>query len=70
MSELSRAMARALEPRIVLLDPNEPDGYVRDWHPAGIQPVRHWSYAIQWWAFAVVAVIFWAVLSRREPEAL
>jgi surfeit locus 1 family protein len=70
MSELSRAMARALEPRIVLLDPNEPNGYVRDWHPAGIQPVRHWSYAIQWWAFAVVAVIFWAVLIRRKPEAL
>jgi surfeit locus 1 family protein len=66
MSELSTAMARALEPRIVLLDPREPNGYVRDWHPPGMQPVRHWSYAIQWWAFAVVAIIFWAVASRRK----
>jgi len=66
MSELSKAMARALEPRIILLDPQEPNGYVRDWHPSGVQPIRHWSYAIQWWAFAVVTVIFWAVASRRE----
>lgn len=66
MSQLSQAMARALEPRIVLLDPHEPNGYVRDWHPPGMQPVRHWSYAIQWWAFAVVAIIFWAVASRRK----
>ena len=66
MSELSAAMARALEPRIVLLDPREPNGYIRDWHPPGMQPVRHWSYAIQWWAFAVVTVIFWAVTSRRK----
>ena len=66
MSELSAALARPLEPRIVLLDPREPDGYVRDWHPPGMQPIRHWSYAIQWWAFAVVTLIFWAVASRKK----
>ena len=66
MSELSAALARPLEPRIVLLDPREPDGYVRDWHPPGMQPIRHWSYAIQWWAFAVVTLIFWAVISRTK----
>jgi surfeit locus 1 family protein len=66
MSELSTALQRTLEPRIVLLDPQEPNGYVRDWHPPGMQPVRHWSYAIQWWAFAVVTIIFWAVVSRRR----
>ena len=66
MSELSAALARPLEPRIVLLNPREPDGYVRDWHPPGMQPIRHWSYAIQWWAFAVVTLIFWAVASRTK----
>jgi len=65
MSELSTALARPLDSRIVLLDPREPDGYVRDWHPPGIQPLRHWSYAIQWWCFAVVTVIFWFVIARR-----
>ncbi len=66
MKELSAALGRPLEPRIVLLDAREPDGYVRDWQPPGMQPIRHWSYAIQWWAFAVVTLIFWAVVSRTK----
>jgi surfeit locus 1 family protein len=66
MSELSAALARPLEPRIVLLDARAPNGYVRDWQPPGMQPIRHWSYAIQWWAFAVVTLIFWAVVSRTK----
>jgi surfeit locus 1 family protein len=69
MSELSAALGRPLESRIVLLDPREPHGYVRDWHPPGIQPVRHWSYAIQWWCFAVVTVIFWIVIGRRAGSS-
>lgn len=67
MNELSAALARPLESRIVLLDPAAPDGYVRDWHPPGMQPLRHWSYAIQWWCFAAVTVIFWAISLRRRP---
>jgi surfeit locus 1 family protein len=66
MNELSAALAQPLERRIVLLDAHEPNGYVRDWHPPGMQPIRHWSYAIQWWAFAIVTLIFWAVASRTK----
>ncbi len=69
MGELSRALAKALEPRIVLLDPQEPNGYIRDWRPPGMQPLRHWSYAIQWWCFAAVTVIFWAFVSRRPLKS-
>ena len=70
MSELSTALGgRRLEPRIVLLDPHEPNGYVREWHPPGMQPVRHWSYAIQWWCFAAATIVFWAVIGRRAAEA-
>ena len=66
IAELSKAFGQPVEPRILLLDAREPNGYVRDWHPPGMQPVRHWSYAIQWWAFAVVVIIFWAVVSRKK----
>lgn len=66
IGELSTAFGQPVEPRILLLDAREPNGYVRDWHPPGMQPVRHWSYAIQWWAFAVVVIIFWAVVSRKK----
>jgi surfeit locus 1 family protein len=68
MSELSGALGRPLEPQIVLLDAKEPDGYVRDWHPSGIQPIRHWSYAIQWWSFAALALVAWVILSTRKIE--
>jgi surfeit locus 1 family protein len=58
-----------LEPRILLLDPGEPYGYVRDWQPPGMSPARHMSYAAQWWLFAVTLVVIWAVLSARKPRA-
>ena len=66
MAELSTAFGHPLEPRILLLDAKEPNGYLRDWHPPGMQPLRHWSYAVQWWCFAVLTVVFWAILSRRR----
>lgn len=67
--ELGQALGHAIEPRILLLDPKEPNGYVRDWHPPGLEPERHWSYAVQWWAFAGALVIIWTVLSTRGLRA-
>ncbi len=64
--ELERALGRSLEPRILLLDPHEPLGFVRDWQPPGLPPLRYLSYAIQWWCFAALAVAIWAVLSTRR----
>jgi surfeit locus 1 family protein len=40
----------------LLLDPAEPDGYVRQWQAPGLPPERHWSYAGQWLALALGAV--------------
>jgi cytochrome oxidase assembly protein ShyY1 len=66
MGELSAALGRALEERIVLLDPGATDGYVRDWRPPGLPPARHWAYAIQWWLFAVTLVVIWIVATVRR----
>jgi cytochrome oxidase assembly protein ShyY1 len=70
MAELSAAFGAPLEQDIVLLDAREPDGYVRDWHPPGLDPTRHWSYAVQWWAFAAVLLFLWVRLNlRKAPES-
>ena len=69
MGQLSAALGTELEPRIVLLDPQAADGYVRDWHPPGLQPLRHWSYAVQWWCFAVVLLMLWVGLNIRKVAA-
>ena len=67
-SELATALGRPLERRIVLLDPEEPDGYLREWHPPGIPAERNWSYAVQWWGFAALALVFWVIVSLRPAE--
>jgi surfeit locus 1 family protein len=66
MPELERALGKPLEPRILLLDPQEPLGFVREWQPPGLPPLRYLSYAIQWWCFAGLAVVIWAVVSTRR----
>jgi surfeit locus 1 family protein len=66
LAELGAALAEPLAARILLLDPAEPDGYVREWLPPGLPALRHFSYAIQWWIFAALALLGWAVLSTRR----
>ena len=65
LAQLQAALGTPLAPRILLLDPGAPLGYVRDWPPPGLPPLRHFSYAIQWWSFAVLALVMWALASRR-----
>ena len=69
--ELATALGMSIEKRILLLDASEPQGYVRRWKPPGVSPDTHWSYAIQWWAFAVVLLILYVTLNLRPvPQDL
>ena len=52
---------------LVLLDPAEPDGYVRDWSPPGFPPMRHIGYAVQWFALALTLFVLWVVTNLRRP---
>ncbi|MGH8130931.1 MAG: SURF1 family protein [Steroidobacteraceae bacterium] len=67
IEELSMLLGRELDSRIILLDPAEPDGYVREWAVPGMPPARHLGYAVQWFAFAALAVAIWFVLSLHRP---
>jgi surfeit locus 1 family protein len=72
MAQLAAALSATgvakVEPRILLLDPGEPYGYVREWQPPGMSPARHLAYAVQWWGFAVTLVIIWLVTSMRRTS--
>jgi surfeit locus 1 family protein len=68
-AELARAFGAPLETRILLLDREAPAGLTRDWQPPGMAPLRHLAYAIQWWCFAALALIVWAVLAVRRARA-
>jgi surfeit locus 1 family protein len=69
LAELAAALSHPVQPWMLLLDPAGRDGYVRDWQPPGLSPLRHWAYAIQWWGFAVTLVIIWGIMSapRQKP---
>ena len=71
LSELAAALKHPVEPWMLLLDPTTADGYVRQWQPPGLPPLRHWAYAIQWWGFAVTLVIIWGIMSapRQQPQS-
>jgi surfeit locus 1 family protein len=68
IEDLSAALGSALESRIILLDAQAADGYVRDWQPPGLAPARHWAYAIQWWGFAATLIVLWVVLAVRRAR--
>jgi surfeit locus 1 family protein len=68
MSQLGTVLGEPLESRVILLDPREPGGYVRDWHPPGIPAMQNFAYAFEWWCFAVAAVVIWVVLSTQRPK--
>lgn len=54
---------------LILLDPAEPDGYVRNWAPPGFPPMRHIGYAVQWFGLAVaLAVIYLVTNFRPTPK--
>lgn len=56
---------------LVLLDPKESDGYVRDWAAPGFPPLRHIGYALQWFALALALfIIYLAVNLRRDEDPL
>src|SRR6266513_1063464 len=69
LAELGAALGAPLAARILLLDPQAPFSYVRDWQPPGMAPLRHLSYAIQWWSFATLALLVWALMSTRSNHA-
>lgn len=54
---------------LVMLDPGEPDGYVRNWAPPGFPPLRHVGYAVQWFGLAVALAVIYVVTNFRRKSA-
>lgn len=68
-ADVESALEVDVESRVVLLDADAADGFEREWRPAlGFGPQRHLGYAIQWFAFAVVAVVLLVALNLRRVD--
>jgi cytochrome oxidase assembly protein ShyY1 len=57
-----------LEPLVIEQHSDTPDGLSREWPRPDFGIEKHESYALQWYSFAVLAVVLVIVLSmRRAP---
>ena len=52
----------------LLLAPESPDGYTRDWQPGGMGPERHLAYAVQWFGLALAVVVIHVALTLRNAK--
>ena len=66
LDELAVALGREVQPFVLLMAPAGDNGLLRRWAPAEIGPGRHYAYAFQWFAMAVVlaALLAWNYRKR------
>jgi cytochrome oxidase assembly protein ShyY1 len=64
-----RAALGNVAARVIQLDAAEPDGFVRDWHPATFPPERHLGYAITWFAMAAALLGCYFAVNLRRLQA-
>lgn len=66
VDDLSRALGRPLAAPVLHLDAASGPGFERSWEPVGIDPARNFSYAVQWWSFAGLALVLFLVLNLEK----
>lgn len=69
LARLLRVSSWTAATDVVLLDPGEPDGYVRRWSPPGFLPMRHIGYAVQWFGLALALFVIYIVTNLRRGGA-
>jgi surfeit locus 1 family protein len=68
---LESVLGRKLIDGLVLLDPDQPDGYQRAWQEqvqTTFGPGRHIAYAVQWFAFALAALVLYVAASLEREK--
>ena len=65
--EVSAALGASVQSFVLLLDHEEQNGFLRQWVPAEFGPGKHFGYALQWFAMAVVlaALLTWNYRKKR-----
>ena len=62
IDEVSAALGRVVQPMVLLMGPQEENGFLRDWQPSEFGPGRHFAYALQW---SVMAIVLAGLLIRN-----
>jgi surfeit locus 1 family protein len=74
LPELKMIYGDGLLPRIVLLDPQDADGFRRDWsarYSVGeFGPDKHIGYAVQWFGLAIALVVIYIVVGLKQAASI
>jgi surfeit locus 1 family protein len=67
LDELAVALERDVQPFVLLMEPQEAQGFYRHWVPEEMGPGRHFAYALQWFAMGAVlaALLIWNYRRQR-----
>jgi surfeit locus 1 family protein len=70
LEELKELYGNSLQPRLVLMDADNVDGFERQWQiKQGFAPERHIAYAVQWFGFAITLLIVYFIVNlKRIPH--
>ena len=66
MERLAQELGYPLLPVLVLLDPDQDGGFVRDWEPLRFGPERNVGYAVQWFGLAAALLVIYLVVNTRK----
>jgi surfeit locus 1 family protein len=66
--EIAADLGRPLSPRVLLLDADPTSGFLRAWTPTLMPPERHRGYAVQWFGFAVAALVIFVLLHYKKVQ--
>lgn len=67
-SQIAADLHRSVYPHVLLLDPDPHSAYLRMWTANVMPPARHRAYALQWFCFAVAAIVMFFVLHRVKRD--
>ena len=66
LNYFSQLLERPLYPFILLLAPEAPGGFIREWNLVTVSPQKHYGYAFQWFALAAALLIIFIVVNCRR----
>lgn len=68
VADVAAQLNEPVDAMVLLLDPMAANGYYRLWEPEEMGPGRHFAYALQWFAMAIVLAAL-LVFHRRRQRA-
>ena len=64
--QIAADLHASMYPHVLLSDPDPHSAYIRSWTANVMLPARHRAYALQWFSFAVAAIVMFFVLHRAR----